>query len=133
MNCPLSIKVRILDYLSEFEEEDRLINFMQQLLPEVIFELRMWLLIYLKKMLFKLKMKVSVLKFMKILGSVTCVLLTCWEEIKAEEEKEELMKILREEITYINQRQKDKQPISEELLDILSQEEFIKFLITLIE
>ena len=71
----------------------------------------MWLLIYLKKMLFKLKMKVSVLKFMKYLGEVTCVLLTCWEEIK-EEEKDELLKILREEINYIQQRQQQKQPIS---------------------
>jgi hypothetical protein len=78
MNCPLATKVRILDYLTEFDSEDKLIVFMKQLMPEVIFELRMWLLIYLKKMLFKLKMKINVLQYMKILGEVTCLLLTCW-------------------------------------------------------
>ena len=60
---------------------------MKQLPPEVISSLKMWLIVYVKKMLFQLKIKANVLKAMKLLGEVTCILLICWEEIKDEDEK----------------------------------------------
>lgn len=52
------------------------------------------MMIYIKKILFKLKMKQNVLKLMKQLGQLTTLLVKIFEEIKDKSDKDELLKIV---------------------------------------
>ena len=48
----------------------------------MVYEVRMWIMIYIKKLLFKLKMKQNVLKLMKQLGEMLGLLLKVADDIK---------------------------------------------------
>jgi len=53
----------------------------------MIYEVRMWVMIYIKKLLFKLKMKQNVLRLMKQLGEIVGVLLKVADEITDKADK----------------------------------------------
>lgn len=54
----------------------------------MVYEVRMWIMIYIKKLLFKLKMKQNVLKLMKQLGEMLGLLLKVADDIKDKAQKE---------------------------------------------
>lgn len=54
----------------------------------MVYEVRMWIMIFSKKLLFKLKMKQNVLKLMTQLGEMVELLLKVADEIKDKAEKE---------------------------------------------